>query len=190
MKRLASILAAAAILFAPAAIAQVAPNNAAVMVPNSAGSGGGSPTGAAGGSLTGTYPNPGLNLAGTNTGVLPAANGGFPQGAWPTFTPATASCTGGTLSVAASSLTVGKTTSVSYDVTVATGPCTSAGTDINLGLPNTAQTVGSTGAYEYTGGTNVFCSIKASTPTLLSCRSGANLAATSRFSLSMVYQNQ
>lgn len=34
------------------------------------------PSGSAGGSLTGTYPSPGLNLAGTNTGVLPSVNGG------------------------------------------------------------------------------------------------------------------
>ena len=120
------------------ALAQSSPNIGGAMLPNAVG---GSPTGAAGGSLTGTFPNPGLNLAGTNTGVLPAANGGWGSiSAWGTTTPTPTCSTGsGTWTgTSISSITINKTTFVSVSIVLsAVGTC--SGTII-VALPVTANT--------------------------------------------------
>jgi hypothetical protein len=89
MNRIASVLVAAAIFFAPVAIAQVATNNAAVMVPNSAGGGGAT-------NLTGDVTSVGAATSYAN--VVPVAKGGVPQGAWTAFT-ASPSCGTATFTV-------------------------------------------------------------------------------------------
>lgn len=130
------------------------------------------------------------NATNISSGTLATARGGVPQGAWTAFT-ASPTCTGGTLTTNAArwQQIAPKTTSVVYDFTVATGPCTSTTTNITIALPNTAQAGGSTAGYEFVGGTFVYCSIQASATSMI-CRSGINLPATSRFTLTVIYENQ
>lgn len=123
--------------------------------------------------------------------VIISGGGGFPQGAWTTYAPSP-SCSGGTFTVnSAQYQTVGKTTFVAMNLTVATGPCASSSSNLAIALPNTAAASGGSAAtFEYGGGAFIYCSIPDSAPTTLQCRSNINLVATSRFSLSLVYQNQ
>lgn len=186
-----------ALVFAISAACAQVPNVGGAGVPNSSGSGGGgSPTGAAGGSLTGTYPNPGLNLAGTNTGILPTANGGVPQGAWTSFTPSP-SCGTATFTVTTAHFQqlAPRSTLIEFDITVtAIGTCNSSTGNLSLTLPNTTASGGSLIGYDFVGGLSMMCIVLGASPIAV-CRSGTalisgSLLTNSHFIISAVYENQ
>jgi hypothetical protein len=120
---------------------------------------GGSPTGAAGGSLTGTFPSPGLNLGGTNTGVLPVANGGVDQTAWSTYTP-TVTCGVGSITTDTVAgrykIVTTKTIIVQITLNIATlGTCTGS---VTFTFPPTG-TVNATGADYVGSGFNIITGV-------------------------------
>ncbi len=139
----------------------------------------------------------GVNFDGTAainpalTGTLVAANGGTGDTgtAWSTYTPSP-TCSGGTITTnSARSKSLGKTVFWQIELTVATGPCNTTSAQMTFTLPSTAQSAGSAAGWENAGGVSVFCSVPASSSTM-SCRSSANLAATSHVLISGVYEGQ
>jgi len=129
-------------------------------------------------------------LATTYNNVVPTAKGGVPQGAWSTYTPSP-TCSGGTITTNSARFQQIAPKSVLWQIelTVATGPCNTTSSQMTFTLPSTAQSAGSAAGWENAGGVSVFCSVLASSATM-SCRSSANLAATSHVLLSGIYENQ
>lgn len=116
------------------------------------------------------------------------ANTVFPPPAWTTFTP-TPTCTGGTFTTnAAKSYTIGKITYITFDITVATGPCS---TPITFTLPNTANTSGGFAGNNSNSGDTAGCRVGAGSATA-TCQNGvgSNFVANDRLFVSGVYENQ
>jgi hypothetical protein len=138
------------------------------------------------------------NATNIAAGTLAVARGGVPQGAWTTFSPSPACAAGSPVFGTATARwqqIAPKTTLVEYDITITTiSTCDSSINTVSMNLPNTAQAASSGAAYDFTGTTTLTCWIPPSATTV-SCRSlvatGApKLASTSRFALSMTYENQ